>query len=57
MTCRFALSHPLVASAVVGATSAAQLEELVAAAASGPLADAVLEAIDGIHRKFPDPNP
>lgn len=54
---RFALHRPLVASAVVGATSEAQLEELVAAAAAGPLDAALHEAIDAVHARYPNPTP
>lgn len=54
---RFALHRPLVASAVVGATSEAQLAELVAAAAAGPLDAALLEAVDAVHARYPNPTP
>jgi aryl-alcohol dehydrogenase-like predicted oxidoreductase len=45
------------ASAVVGATSLRQLEELLDAAEKGSLSDEVLDAIDEIHRRYPNPNP
>ena len=54
---RFTLSHPLVASAVVGATSVRQLEEITAAAALGPLAEDVMAAVNQIHLQYPNPNP
>ena len=54
---RFTLSSPLVASAVVGATSAGQLTEIAAGAALGPLDKDILEAIDNIHLQYPNPNP
>ena len=54
---RFTLSNPLVASAVVGATSRCQLEEIAAAAALGPLSDDILETINQIHQQYPNPNP
>ena len=54
---RFALSCPLVASAVVGATSTSQLKEIAAAAALGPLAEDILEAAYHIHLQYPNPNP
>lgn len=51
------LSRPLVAGVVVGATSEVQLLELVAAAAGGPLPDDVLDRIDAIHSRYPNPTP
>jgi len=61
MAVRFVLDHPLVASAVVGATSVGQLEELVGAAAVveevGPLSREIREDIDAIHNKYPNPTP
>ena len=47
----------VVASAVVGATSAEQLAELVGAAASPPLPPELVEAVDAIHRRYPNPTP
>jgi hypothetical protein len=56
--CRFVLRHPLVASAVIGASSQQQLQELLAAAAEGPLQDEqLLEAIDKLHQQYPNPTP
>ncbi|KAG2442328.1 hypothetical protein HXX76_002414 [Chlamydomonas incerta] len=65
---RFVLSRPLVASAVVGATSPQQLVELLQAAM--PLSDGagaggagewlpeeVLRRIDEIHERYPNPTP
>ena len=54
---RFVLGHPLVASAVVGATNGKQLGELLAAAAAPPLEEALVEAVDAIHRRYPNPTP
>lgn len=54
---RFALGRPLVASVVAGATSEAQLQELLAAAAAGPLPPELLEAVDAIHARYPNPTP
>lgn len=54
---RFVLGHPLVASAVVGATSSQQLDELIAAAQAPPLEPPLLEAIDAIHQRYPNPAP
>lgn len=56
-TPRFVLSRPLVASAVIGATSRAQLEELLAAAAAPPLEAGVLREIDEVHAALPNPTP
>ncbi|KAL4443893.1 hypothetical protein ABPG75_011630 [Micractinium tetrahymenae] len=57
LSLRFVLAHPLVASAVIGATSEAQLAELVAAAGAPPLEDELVAAIDAIHRRYPNPTP
>lgn len=54
---RFVLGHPLVASAVVGASDEAQVAELLAAAEAPTLDDALVEAIDAIHRRYPNPTP
>lgn len=54
---RFVLGHPLVASAVVGATSGEQLGELLAAAAAPPLAPELRVAVDAIHQRYPNPAP
>ena len=54
---RFVLSRPLVGGAVVGATSEAQLRELAAAAAAGPLPPGLLHEIDQIHACYPNPAP
>lgn len=56
--CRFVLGHQLVASAVVGASTLQQLQELLQAAAQGPLQDEqLLAAIDSIHQRYPSPTP
>ncbi|KIZ07247.1 Protein tas [Monoraphidium neglectum] len=54
---RFVLGRPLVSSAVVGATSLQQLEELLRAARAPPLAAEVLSEIDGVHERLPNPTP
>ncbi|GLC63420.1 hypothetical protein PLESTF_000034300 [Pleodorina starrii] len=68
---RYVLSRPLVGCAVVGATSEVQLRELLAAAVPGAggggggggggegewLPVEVLEEIDRIHARFPNPTP
>lgn len=54
---RFVLSHPLVASAVVGATSTQQLTELLDIADEPPLPDGAMDAIDAIHQLYPNPCP
>jgi N-acetyltransferase 10 len=56
--CRFVLSHPLVASAVIGVSTIQQLQELLEAAVQGPLQDEqLLAAIDRIHQQYPNPTP
>lgn len=57
LPCRFVLSQELVASAVIGACSPAQLLEITAAAQRGPLESQTLEAIDDIHEIYPNPAP
>ena len=57
LSCRFVLSCPLLASAVIGATSVVQLEELSIAAEQGALPGDVLKQIDEIHSLYPSPNP
>ncbi|EFN60059.1 hypothetical protein CHLNCDRAFT_48407 [Chlorella variabilis] len=54
---RFVLAHSLVASAVVGATSSRQLQELLDAARQPPLDEGLLQAVDAVHRRFPNPTP
>jgi hypothetical protein len=54
---RFVLSQPLVAGAVVGATGEAQLRELADAAARGALPSDLLQAVDRIHWRYPNPAP
>ena len=55
--CRFVLSQELVASAVIGACSPAQLVEITASAQKGPLDLQTLEAIDDVHEMYPNPAP
>jgi N-acetyltransferase 10 len=54
---RFVLSHPLVAAAVAGASSARQLEALLAAAAAPPLEAALRQEVDAVHAAYPNPTP
>lgn len=54
---RFVLQHPLVASAVTGATDVAQLRELLAAEAAPPLSEQTMAAIGSIHSELPNPTP
>lgn len=52
------MSHPLVASAVIGASSIQQLQELLTAAGVGPLEnEELLKDIDSIHQQYPNPTP
>ena len=57
MQCRFVLGHDLVASAVIGAMTEAQLRELQQAAEDGPLEAHVLDQIDVVHQQYPNPCP
>ncbi|XP_024542944.1 uncharacterized protein LOC9635254 isoform X2 [Selaginella moellendorffii] len=52
----FVLRHPLVASAVIGATKDYQLMDIVKAAAI-TLTDEMVEEIDAVHSRFPNPAP
>eukprot|EP00803_Ostreobium_quekettii_P002085 evm.model.scf_565.4 EVM.evm.TU.scf_565.4 scf_565:10872-12053(+) len=54
---RFVFHHPLVASTIVGASSVEQLRSLLHAADRPPLEVALVEEIDSIHRRFPNPTP
>ncbi|KAL0054438.1 hypothetical protein WJX82_008842 [Trebouxia sp. C0006] len=54
---RFVLSHPLVASAVVGAMNADQLTELLDIAEQPCLPEHMMTAIDAIHKQYPNPCP
>ena len=54
---RFVMFHPLVASAVIGATDAHQLVDLLDIAEQPALSEDVLTAIDAIHRQYPNPCP
>lgn len=54
----FVLRHPLLASAVIGATSTGQLKELLdVATEQPPLSDEIMAEIDKIHRQYPNPAP
>ena len=54
---RFVLSHPLVTTAVVGASNMKQLDALVQYAKLGGLDGDVLRRVDDVHRRFPNPCP
>eukprot|EP00884_Botryococcus_braunii_P015017 jgi/Botrbrau1/23516/Bobra.106_1s0066.2 len=54
---RFVLSKPFVSTAVLGASSAEQLVEQLEAATAGPLPSELLDAIDVIHQRYPNPTP
>lgn len=55
---RFVLAHPLVGSVVVGATSEAQLLELIGAAEEEQGLEEELRAeIDAVHARYPNPTP
>lgn len=52
----FVLKHPLIASAVFGATKSWQLQEVVNAC-KVKLTSEILAEIDRVHAKFPNPCP
>ena len=54
---RWVLGRPLVAAAVTGATSLAQLHELLDAAEAPGLEPELLEAVDAVHGRYPNPCP
>lgn len=57
---RFVLSHPLVASAVIGATSTQQLQEQIDAAlcdGGAPLDAGLLDEVYRVHQRYPNPTP
>ncbi len=56
-TCRFVACHPLVASVVVGATSIAQLDEILRAAEQPWLESELRAAVDSVHQRYPNPCP
>lgn len=56
MAIAFCLRQPFMTSAIIGATSMEQLKINIAAA-SVKLSDDVIEAIETVHRKSPDPCP
>ena len=53
----FVMRNPLLGSMVVGATSVEQLDELIDAALGAPLEPSVIEQINAIHEKYPNPAP
>eukprot|EP00891_Asterochloris_glomerata_P007447 jgi/Astpho2/7447/fgenesh1_pm.00114_%23_28_t len=54
---RFVLGHPLITSAVIGASSLDQLQELLDASQKGPLSEQGLSDIDAVHQDWPSPCP
>lgn len=52
----FVLKHPLVASAVFGATKLWQLQEVIKAI-EVELSPEIVSDIDSVHSKFPNPCP
>eukprot|EP00983_Pelagomonas_calceolata_P103072 1158878-Pelagomonas_calceolata.AAC.2 len=54
---KFVLGHPLVATAVAGATCLPQLEELIASSCQPCLPEDVVEEIDAVHASYPSPTP
>lgn len=52
----FVLKHPLVASAIFGATKLRQLQEVIKAV-EVELSPEVISDIDDVHSKFPNPCP
>ena len=55
MALAFVRSRPFVASTILGATSVAQLQENIAAATT-PLGDDVVKAIEAVNARFPSPS-
>jgi aryl-alcohol dehydrogenase-like predicted oxidoreductase len=55
MALAFVRSRPFVASTILGATSVAQLQENIAAATT-PLGDVVVKAIEAVNARFPSPS-
>ncbi|MBQ1784340.1 MAG: NADP(H)-dependent aldo-keto reductase [Gammaproteobacteria bacterium] len=56
MALAFCLSRPFMASTIIGATTLSQLDENIAATAT-TLSDELLQAIEAIHRRHPNPCP
>ena len=54
---RFAMQHPLIETAVMGATSVEQLGQNLSLVDLPPLDRDVLNRIDAIHLEFPNPAP
>jgi aryl-alcohol dehydrogenase-like predicted oxidoreductase len=58
---RVVLEHPLLASAVIGATGVGQLKEMVSVAEKqkieGKLEEEIKAAVDAIHARYPNPTP
>jgi len=57
MAIRWVVGHPLVTTAVIGATSLDQLREQVRAALLPRLPDDLLSEIDRVHARYPSPTP
>jgi aryl-alcohol dehydrogenase-like predicted oxidoreductase len=56
MALAFVNSRPFVTSNIIGATTMEQLRENIASIHTS-LSPGVLEAIESIHRRMPDPSP
>ena len=54
---RFVLRHPCVASVLTGATSVAQLRELLEAAVGPPLSEECAAEVEAVHARWPNPTP
>ena len=54
---RFAMQHAAVGAVVAGATSLAQLRELLGAAERGPLGAEAMEEVELVHLRYPNPTP
>ena len=53
----FALSQPVLASAVVGATSVPQLLEILDAESAEAISDDVRYEVEQVHARYPNPTP
>ena len=54
---RFVMHHPLVETAIVGASNEMQLKDNLAILERGPLDLEMLECIDNVHVNIPNPAP
>lgn len=51
------MDHPAVGSVISGATTLEQLRALLGAAAKPPLPEDVLEEVEKVHCRYPNPTP